>query len=94
MITDGYVPAKKEEILRGVRVTDGKEVHTNGTDKGTKKHGNLTTFSGLDIFADMISERDGVSAEKADVKAFDAQLIDDADELFAFSGLKIVRIAR
>lgn len=92
MITDGWVPAKKQEILRGIRTVGGKGVYTNGTDKETKKHGNLTTFSGLDIFADMISERDGVSAEKADVKAFDAQLIDDADELFAFSGLKIVRI--
>ena len=94
MITDGYVPAKKQEILRGIRTVGGKGVYTNGTDKETKKHGNLTTFSGLDLFADMISERDGVSAEKADVKAFDAQLIDDADELFAFSGLKIVRIPR
>ena len=94
MITDGYVPAKKQEILRGIRTVGGKGVYTNGTDKETKKHGNLTTFSGLDLFADMISERDGVSAKKADVKAFDAQLIDDADELFAFSGLKIVRIPR
>lgn len=94
MIVNGYVPANKDEILNGIATVDGAKVYTNGTDKQAGKHGNLTTFSGLELFADMISERDGVPVRKVEVKTFDAQLIDNADELFAFSGLKIVRRAR
>jgi hypothetical protein len=56
-----------------------------------RRHGNLTTFAGLEKFAQIISEREEISVKEADVISYDYQIMDDAYWLITQTGGKIVR---
>lgn len=81
MISKGFVPATREQILFG-----GK----NGKSYDLRRHGNLTTFEGLLEFRRMVAERDGKSELETDVIKYDYQLLDDAYWLLTQNGYKIV----
>ncbi len=91
MISRGFVPATKEEILVGEENKGGIRVKTNGKSHDLRRHGNLTTFDGLIDFRRMIAERDGVPEERCDVIKYDYQLLDDAYALLVPLGYKIIR---
>ncbi len=91
MISKGIVPADKERILSETAVrADGSVRHTNGRNYALRRHGNLTTFEGLEEFRRMIAERDGKSEEETDVIKYDYQLMDDAWWLLDKGGCIIV----
>ncbi len=93
MISRGTVPATREQILTEVIVRDGKEKFTNGKSYSLRRHGNLTTFSGLVEFARMVAERDGTDEKRADVIKYDYQILDDAHWLLDRMGYMIVKRA-
>lgn len=92
MVSRGFVPASKKQIL-----DDRKK---NGKDYSLRRHGNLTTFEGLEEFRRMVAARNAEGAEnadlrvleeKADVIKYDYQLMDDAHWLLSKNGYKIVK---
>lgn len=85
MISKGFVPASKEEIL-----ADKKK---NGKNYALRRHGNLTTFDGLVEFRKMVAERDGKDELATDVIKYDYQLLDDAFWLLEKSGYEITKKA-
>ncbi|HIT50349.1 MAG TPA: hypothetical protein IAD46_04920, partial [Candidatus Pelethenecus faecipullorum] len=96
MISKGMVPASKKLILEEMD-SDGK--YTNGKNYALRRHGNITTMSGLIEFRKMTALRDidkYKSMEKAeeskDVIKYDYQLLDDAYWLLTKNGYKIVRL--
>ncbi|MDE7406136.1 MAG: hypothetical protein K2M89_04625 [Clostridiales bacterium] len=91
MITKGFVPATREQILNEVD-KDGK--HTNGKNYTMRHHGNLTTFDGLSQFSKMLAERDNRPQEEFDVIKYDYQLLDGAWWLLNKYGYKIIERAR
>ena len=70
MISKGFVPASKDEILN--------DRENNGKNYLLRRHGNLTTFEGLEEFRKLIAERDGLDEIATDVIKYDYQLLDDA----------------
>ena len=64
--------------------------YTNGKNYALRRHGNLTTFEGLEEFRRMVAERDGRSEEEKDVIKYDYQLMDDAWWLLNKGGYIIV----
>ena len=88
MITKGFVPATKQEILTEKDKT-GK--YTNGKSYVLRRHGNLTTIDVLTQFRKMIAARDGETEEKKDVFKYDYQILDDAYWLLKNNGYKIVK---
>ena len=91
MISKGMVPADKERILNEtVTRADGSVRYTNGKNYALRRHGNLTTFEGLEEFRRMVAERDGRSEEEKDVIKYDYQLMDDAWWLLNKGGYIIV----
>lgn len=91
MISNGVIPATKEQILNEKVLVDGKEKPTNGKNYGVRRHGNITTFAGLVEFRKMVAERDGVSEEEKDVIKYDYQILDDAYWLLDAVGMKIIK---
>ena len=85
MISKGFIPASKEEIL-----ADKKK---NGKNYALRRHGNLTTFDGLVEFRKMVAERDGKDELATDVIKYDYQLLDDAFWLLEKSGYEITKKA-
>ena len=83
MISRGFIPASKEQILSDSR--------KNGKDYVLRRHGNLTTFDGLLEFRKMTAERDGCDEYKKDVIKYDYQLLDDAYWLLCKNGYKITK---
>ena len=81
MITKGFVPSSKEEILAS----------NNGKNYALRRHGNLTTFEGLEEFRRMIARRDGKEELETDVIKYDYQLLDDAHWLLSKNDRQIVR---
>lgn len=81
MITKGFVPSSKEEILAS----------NNGKNYALRRHGNLTTFEGLEEFRRMIARRDGKKELETDVIKYDYQLLDDAHWLLSKNDRQIVR---
>lgn len=97
MIAKGFVPATKRDILQSVDL-NGK--YTNCKDFVLLRHGNLTTFYGLELFSKMIAERDikqydsiAQAEENKDVIKYDYQLLDDAYWLLTCNGYKIVKLS-
>ncbi len=95
MISKGMVPASKKIILEE-RAADGR--FTNGKNYEVRRHGNITTFEGLEEFRRMIAERDRAAEEtleqaeaRKDVIKYDYQLLDDAYWLLNKNGYKIVK---
>ncbi len=91
MIVNGFIPSTIEEILNNKTIKDGKSKFTNGKIFNQRKHGNLTTFEGLKKYAELISERDKISYEKADVIRYDYQILDDVGWLISETPYKIVK---
>ena len=96
MISKGMVPASKKLILEEM---DSEGKFTNGKNYALRRHGNITTMSGLIEFRKMTALRDidkYKSMEKAeeskDVIKYDYQLLDDAYWLLTKNGYKIVRL--
>ena len=87
-ICHGFIPATIAEILYD-RDADGR--YTNGKDFMRCTHGNITTMAGLNAFAEIISKRDNISLEEADVIKYDYQTMDQAYEYLQKSGYVIVR---
>ena len=83
MISKGFVPASKEEIKN--------DKERNGKDYSLRRHGNLTTFEGLEEFRRIVSLSKNISESKADVIKYDYQLLDDAYWLLSKSNYKIVQ---
>lgn len=91
MISQGVVPASKEQILNEKVERNGKLKYTNGKNYGLRRHGNLTTFDGLVTFRQMVAERDGGDEADYDVIKYDYQLLDDAYWLLTKNNCKIVK---
>lgn len=91
MISKGFVPATKEMILNERREINGKERFTNGKNYPLRRHGNITTFEGLEEFRKIVAEREGEKEENHDVIKYDYQLLDDAYWLLAKNGFKIIK---
>jgi hypothetical protein len=92
LISRGMVPAtveqiKSEKILRA----DGREKFSNGKNYSVRRHGNLTSFEGLEEFRRIVAQRDGCDELEADVIKYDYQLLDDAHWLLDKNGYKIVK---
>ncbi len=92
MISHGMVPASKDQILNETTVKNGKVKHTNGKNYAFRRHGNLTTFDGLEEFRRLVSKRDGVDEASCDVIKYDYQLLDDAYWFLSANGYKIIRL--
>jgi len=88
MISHGMVPSTLDQIKNEKRA-DGR--YTNGKNYAVRRHGNLTTFEGLETFRKLVAERDGCSETETDVIKYDYQLLDDAHWLLSKCGYKIVR---
>lgn len=86
MLTKGFVPASKKEILE--EVVDGK--HTNGKNYLLRRHGNITTMAGLVEFRKMLAKRKGTTEESEDVIKYDYQILDDAYWLLKETGYSII----
>lgn len=80
MISNGYVPANRKEILTLSRAQMFR----------ARKHANLTTFEGLVEYRKMMAGPTCTEAQ-ADVIRYDYQLMDDALWLLEKSGYKIVK---
>lgn len=93
LLSLGYVPASRLQILTETETRDGKTFCTNGKSVEEKRHGNLTTFEGLKEYAAMIAKRDGCKEEERDVIKYDFQLLDGAYRLLDEYGFKIVRLS-
>ena len=91
MISKGFIPASKNQILTETVTTDKGTKFTNGKNYKVRRHGNLTTFDGLKTFSDMISKRDGITVQQADVISYDYQILDDAFWLLEKEGFKMVK---
>ncbi|MBO7341627.1 MAG: hypothetical protein J6U87_02985 [Clostridia bacterium] len=81
IISKGFVPASKKEILT---------LPKNGKDYVLRRHGNLTTFEGLVEFRKMLATG-GRTEEDTDVIRYDYQLLDDAYWLLTENGYCIVK---
>ena len=92
MLSKGIMPATKAQIKSERTVNrKGKEVYTNGKNYELRRHGNLTTFTGLIEFRKTVAERDGIADEsECDVISYDYQLLDDAYWLLDRCGYKII----
>ena len=92
LITEGYAPPSIERILNEKRVdVCGKEVYTNGKNSEEKLHPHLTDMAGLERFAALVAERDGVNAAERDVIGYDYELLDNAVYMLRAAGLGIYR---
>ncbi len=91
MITRGMVPATRDQILKETIVKKGKPKYTNGKNYAVRRHGNLTTFKGLEEFRRIVATRDGCSEVETDVIKYDYQILDDAYWLLSTNGYKIIR---
>ena len=87
MLSKGIIPSSKEQILN--EKINGK--FTNGKNFQARRHGNLTTFEGLEEYRRLIAKRDGVSEESKDVIKYDYQIMDDLLWLLDKSGYKIYK---
>lgn len=91
MISNGFIPSSKQQILNETTLKNGKLKHTNGKNYALRRHGNLTTFEGLVEFRKMITERDHSNELENDVIKYDYQLLDDAWWLLNENGYKIIK---
>lgn len=81
MITKGFVPSSKEEI----------KGENNGKNYHLRKHGNLTTFEGLEEFRKIVAKQRQKDELNVDVIKYDYQLLDDAYWLLTKHHYKVVK---
>lgn len=91
MITKGLVPASISQIKYETVRTDETLEYTNGKNYRLRRHGNITTFEGLEQFRKIVAARDGKSLAETDVIKYDYQLLDQAHWLLDSSGFKIIK---
>ena len=91
MLSNGVVPATIKQIESETITVDGIKKYTNGKNYALRRHGNITTFNGLIDFRKIISKRDGISEEQADVFKYDYQILDEAYKLLTELGYKIIK---
>ena len=92
MISKGIVPSSREQIASEcITKKDGKVRFTNGKNYALRRHGNITTFEGLEEFRRIVSARDKCSELETDVIKYDYQLLDDAYWLLTANGYKIIK---
>ena len=87
MITNGFIPATKDQILN--EVIDGK--FSRGKNYEMRHHGNLTTYCGLIEYRKMLAKRDNTPEKDNDVIKYDYQLLDGAYWLLSRCGYKIIK---
>ncbi len=87
MLTKGFIPATKKEILEE---KDGDK-YTNGKNYLLRRHGNITTMDGLKEFRQMVAKRNDTTEESEDVIKYDYQILDDAYWLLKETGYSIVK---
>lgn len=103
MITQGFIPATKTQI-RDEKDENGN--YTDGKNYALRRHGNLTDYEGLTLFATEVAERNATllfgdkkpekeQAERlvrqADVIQYDFRLMDIAWDVLKESGFKICK---
>lgn len=99
MISKGFIPASKKQILEEKNASNK---HTNGKNISLRRHGNLTTLEGLKEYRNMITDREmnlpqnkEISAYQLlrgnDVIKYDYQIMDDAHWFLTRNGYKIIR---
>ena len=83
MITEGFIPATKEQILspNGLK----------GKDYVLRRHGNITTLEGLFEFRRILDQRFGGGEKKYDVFKYDYQILDVAHWLLRENHYSIVK---
>lgn len=81
MISRGFVPATREQILHE---------NENGKDYSLRRHGNLTTFEGLREYRRIVADKTDGDELIADVIKYDYQLLDDAHWLLEKNGYEII----
>lgn len=91
MLVCGFVPADIKTIVNETAERDGKTVNTNGKSFERRRHGNLTTFDGLTEFARLVSERDNIPIETADVIKYDFMIMDGACRIAERCGCYITK---
>lgn len=91
IISKGFVPATIKQIKEETVTKDGKSAYTNGRSYPMRRHGNLTTFEGLELYRKMVAERDGASEKDKDVIKYDYQILDDVYYFLTRSGYKIIK---
>ncbi len=91
MLANGFIPPTIDEIKNSTTIKNGKVKYTNGKDYLVRKHGNLTTFKGLELYSQIISQRDNISLEKADVIRYDYQILDDVGWLISDTPYRIIK---
>ncbi len=80
MISEGFLPQTIDEIKAG-----------NVKDMTTRRHGNITTFKGLEHFRKLMAVVSGKDEEEVDVIRYDYQIMDDAKWILSLNGQKIVK---
>lgn len=83
MICNGYVPSTREQIRK--KDEPGKK----GKCHEERRHGNITTYDGLDEFARIVSEVFNNKPEDNDVKQFDAMIMENCPTILGMMGLGI-----
>lgn len=92
MISKGIIPATRQQILSEMKNNqEGVLEFTNGKNYEVRRHGNLTTFEGLEEFRRILANRDQCGELEKDVIKYDYQLLDDACWLLESNGYKIIR---
>lgn len=95
MISRGVVPSAKKQILEEQTMKSNGEIeYSNGKNYSVRRHGNLTTFKGLEQFRRLVAARDKVSEEKRDVIKYDYQILDDAHWLLTSCGYEIFELEK
>lgn len=80
MISKGCVPSTIEQIKNN----DSKRLDL-------RRHGNITTFEGLEQFREILSKVLNKSSEETDVIRYDYQIMDDVVWLLDNNGFKIIK---
>lgn len=83
MICNGYIPSTKKQILK--ISGEGKK----GKYHEERRHGNLTTFEGLDTFAQILTKKFGGDLKDYDVKKYDAMLMENCPTILGMIGMGI-----
>ncbi len=80
MISEGFLPQTIDEIKAG-----------NIKDMTTRRHGNITTFKGLEHFRKLVATVTGKDEDEVDVIRYDYQIMDDAKWILSLNGQKIIK---
>ena len=92
MISRGMIPATIHQILTETSINKkGEPEHTLGKNYALRRHGNLTSFEGLEQFRKMTAKETGKTEEEMDVIKYDYQILDDAYWLLTSCGYKMIK---